>query len=231
MLKKIIFILIILTPLTLSAADWEFKADSRQLLYKGEAFPFYKNVLTPIGYYGFAIFGSNPFQAYGWYKLDEKELSVIPGHDLSAEDIKQGWAFKHDKPGNLPADWIYFQDSKLWARPESFFKLLRLWELYYENIEKLGTDIYNPLKKNKFYRIITSYLTNDILDVQITLPAYLIKAHEADIHDFGTRRQLIFYAFAFSDEAVRKNHSIRIKYTLTHNRTIEKKYFIAYPEE
>lgn len=173
---------------------WRFEEGEKTLYYNKEPFTPYQGVWTPLGYFVFTPFGVNPFHYYGWQKV--KDAPAIPSAVAQAREheLKRGWFFASGQPANVRlGEWLFFPATSLWARPESFLKLYRQWQVFYEHYPPLSTAIYNQVEPDIFYRFVTPYLTKDVIKVEAQLPAGWIEVYSRRLEKNGPRQLFLFY--------------------------------------
>lgn len=212
-------------------SEWEYQEENKALLYLGQPFPIYQNIVTPIGYYGFEKFGDNPFFAYGWFKMKQEGLNIQTGDSISEEGIRRGWWIGFKRPLNLPEKWVYFPKTYLYASVDSFFRLNRFWNDFYEKIDELSYHVYNQIESGKFYRIETHYLENKIRNVQVLYPKAMVLIFEKKLTDYGVRKLFIFYTLPKSEKSGSEIDQIQLNYLETDGNVQAKKYKLIYQKD
>ncbi|HCL57131.1 MAG TPA: hypothetical protein DHW82_09020 [Spirochaetia bacterium] len=226
--KILFFALFLLSVYIYPQNTWVYRESDKILLYGGQPFPFYSFVLNSLGYFGFAKKTENIFQTQGWIKQEESSFPIQEGSALSPEEMKRGWVFSEKRPSNLSAEWIFFPEKKLWAVPESFFKLFRLWDEYFENIQLIDNSIYSLIEPFQFYRIETLFLNKKIKKVEIRVPDNFVLTYEKNIKKDGVRKFFILYCFEIPISKKNKTDWIQLDYFYTDGNISRKTYKIIY---
>lgn len=226
-MKKFYFSLFFIFSLSLFAASpWEYREETRQLLYQGQPFPPYHPVVCPLGTYDLIPFASNPFEYYGWKRIAGDFFKIENESDAHESWIKREWLFSPRRPANLPQEWIYFPQNRLWASPHAFLKLYRLFTLYFESLPALDFNIHNRIEEDRFYRVQTDFLAAEVVSVEASFPDFVSKAYQGVLKAGGRRAILIFYAGKVPEDQKKEVHHIILHFRLQNGGEKRRHYLL-----
>ncbi len=228
-MRKIIIFIILLFSTSLWG-NWQFDEERKLLLYNSQPFPTYQKIFTPIGLFGFTNFGSNLFNFYGWAKIDQKFQNFEDVGVISEDGLAKGYYFSKQKPANVPKDWIYIHDIKMWAEPQNFLKLYTEWDVFYEHITHIDRNIYNIMVKKRFYRIVTPYIEKKVREVKIKLNNDLYLVHKKKLKKDGIR---YLFVFIMPEQIMKPGHydEISVIYYYQSSRKKVVQYRLIYQKE
>jgi len=126
-------------------------------------------------------------------------------------------------------EWLFFPATKLWAKPESFLKLYRQWQVFFEHYTALSHSIYNPAEPDTFYRFVTPYLTKDIVKVEAELPSGWIEVYSRRLEKNGPRQLFIFYFPRVLSP--KSTEWIKIRYSYQEGRSREELLKLIYQKD
>ncbi len=223
-MKRIYIVFLFFFSFSLFANNnWHYDSIQRQLFYKNQPFPPFSLIFCPLGTFDFIPFAKLPFLTYGWKKTQAPYLQIENEGATKEEWVKRGWLFSFKKPSNIPDDWIYFPLQGLWSNPDSFLKLYQFFNEFYEKIPQLDSNIYNRVKKDRFYTIITPKLDSSVKEVRVKALAPIIKVYQTSIKKEGKQELFIFY---IKEGLEKEILTLQLQFILQNGAVKKKNYFL-----
>lgn len=225
-MKKFYIVFLCFFSVSLFANNWRYDNIQRQLFYKNQPFPPFSLIFCPLGTFDFIPFAKLPFLSYGWKKTQEPYLKIENEGATKEEWIKRGWLFSFKKPSNIPDNWIYFPLQGLWSNPDSFLKLYQFFNVFYEKIPQLDSNIHNCVKKDQFYTIITPKLSSSIKEVRVQVLSPIIKVYQTSIKKEGKQELFIFYIEESLEKEKKEIFTIKLHFILQNGAIKKQTYFL-----